>query len=61
MPGELWALVSRCREGGVDPEAALRAVARTYRDALAAVELDVRAAGREPVDLTPQEWAERWT
>ena len=61
LPGELWALVTRCRQAGVDPEAALRAVARTYRDALAAVERDARAAGREPADLTPQEWAERWT
>ena len=32
LGGELWALVSRCVEAGVDPEAELRQVARAYRD-----------------------------
>ncbi len=36
LGGELWELVRRCREAGVDPEAELRAVARQFRDALAA-------------------------
>ena len=32
LGGELWDLVGRCVEAGVDPEAELRAVARAYRD-----------------------------
>ena len=32
LGGELWALVARCVEAGVDPEAELRTVARAYRD-----------------------------
>jgi XTP/dITP diphosphohydrolase len=56
--GELWDLVRRCREAGLDPEQELRAVARGFRDRLAAVEADVRAAGREPGDLDAQEWAQ---
>ncbi len=60
LPGELWALVTRCRAADVDPEAALRALSRSYRDALAAIERDVRAEGREPADQTLQEWTERW-
>ena len=59
--GELWALVARCREAGLDPEVELRAVARAFRDRLAAVEAAVRAEGREPGDLTAQEWASRWS
>ena len=35
LGGELWELVRRCREAGVDPEEALRGVGRTFRDALA--------------------------
>jgi XTP/dITP diphosphohydrolase len=61
LGGELWDLVARCRQAGLDPEVELRAVARAFRDRLAAVEADVRAAGREPADLTPEEWAQRWT
>ena len=59
LGGELWDLVARCRAEGVDPEVALRTVAREYRDRLAAAERAVRADGREPADLTPQEWAGR--
>ncbi|MCW2776899.1 MAG: MazG family protein [Frankiales bacterium] len=36
LGGALWELVRRCREAGVDPEEELRAVARAFRDALAA-------------------------
>ena len=61
LGGELWALVARCREEGLDPEAELRAVARAFRDRLAAVEADVRAEGREPADLTSAEWEQRWS
>ena len=59
--GELWSVVARCREEGRDPEAELRAVARAFRDRLAAVEADVRAEGREPADLMPAEWEQRWS
>ena len=41
---ELLALAVRAQEQGVDPEAALRAAARTYRDAIRAVE----ERGRRP-------------
>ena len=61
LGGELWSLVARCREQGLDPEVELRAVARSFRDRLAAVEAAVRAEGREPADLSPQEWAARWS
>jgi XTP/dITP diphosphohydrolase len=38
--GELWDLVARCQAEGLDPEVELRAVARRYRDRLAAAEAD---------------------
>ncbi|MEX2291342.1 MAG: MazG family protein [Mycobacteriales bacterium] len=56
---QLWALVARCREAGLEPEAELRAVARGFRDRLAAVEASVRAEGREPADLSASEWERR--
>ncbi|TAL20940.1 MAG: MazG family protein [Frankiales bacterium] len=59
--GELWSLVARCREEGRDPEVELRAVARAFRDSLAAVESAVRSEGREPADLTTAEWEQRWS
>ncbi|HVM27178.1 MAG TPA: MazG family protein [Mycobacteriales bacterium] len=60
LGGELWALVARCREAGVDPEQALRSAAKHYRDTLAGLEEQVRAEGREPADVEPQEWSDRW-
>lgn len=48
--GELWALVARCAEQGLDPEVELRSVARRYRDRLAALE----ASGADPT-----EWSTR--
>ncbi len=60
LGGELWALVGRCRAAGVDPEQALREVARGYRDTLAALEADVRAEGCDPAELDPAQWAARW-
>jgi XTP/dITP diphosphohydrolase len=56
--GQLWELVRRCREQGLDPEQALRAVARGFRDTLAGVERDVRAAGGDPAALTSAQWAD---
>jgi XTP/dITP diphosphohydrolase len=60
LGGELWELVRRCREAGLDPELALRTTARAYRDRLAAAEAAVLADGRDPASLTPGEWAQRW-
>lgn len=57
LGGELWDVVARCRAAGLDPEVELRAVARAFRDRLAAAESAVLAEGREPAGLTPQEWA----
>jgi hypothetical protein len=54
-------LVARCREAGIDPEAELRRVARAYRDRLAAIEADLLAEGREPAELTEQDWQSRWS
>ena len=61
LGGALWGLVRRCREDGVDPEQALREVARRYRDTLAGVERAARADGIEPADLTAEDWARRWS
>jgi XTP/dITP diphosphohydrolase len=60
LAGELWSLVARCRDAGVDPEAALRGVAREFRDRLAALESEMRAEGRKPADLGADEWRARW-
>ncbi|MDF3301623.1 nucleoside triphosphate pyrophosphohydrolase [Streptomyces tropicalis] len=46
---ELLALAARAEAGGVDPEAALRAAARAYRDAILETERRTRpAAGQRP-------------
>jgi XTP/dITP diphosphohydrolase len=57
---ELWELVRRCREQRIDPEAALRSVARAFRDRLAQSEAAVRRAGGDPAGLTQQQWSELW-
>ena len=49
--GELWALVARCADEGLDPEVELRTVARAFRDRLAWLE-----NGRTPT--TEQQWRE---
>jgi XTP/dITP diphosphohydrolase len=59
LGAELWDLVSRCREAGVDPEVALRQAARAFRDRLAAAEADVVAEDRDPAAVPAEEWAER--
>ena len=61
LGGELWDLVRRCREAGVDAETELRTVAREFRDRLAEAERQVRAEGRDPAALTPTEWEQRWS
>ena len=59
--GQLWELVRRCRERGVDPEAELRAVARRFRDELARAERAELAEGGDPAALDEQGWAARWS
>ena len=61
LGGQLWELVGRCREAGLDPEVELRSVARRYRDRLAQVERDVRADGGDPAALSQQQWEQRWS
>ena len=56
LGGELWELVRRCREAGVDPEVALRTTARAYRDRLAAAEAELAAAEQEPSELDETQW-----
>ena len=52
LGGQLWDLVARCQAEGVDPEVALREVAREYRDRLAAAEAAGSWVGLER-PLTP--------
>ncbi|MDP9182792.1 MAG: MazG family protein [Actinomycetota bacterium] len=59
LGAELWDLVTRCAEEGVDPEVALRTVAREFRDRLAAAEVDAAAQGLDPAELVAKEWADR--
>jgi XTP/dITP diphosphohydrolase len=59
LGGRLWDLVAECAEQGVDPEVALREVARGFRDRLAAVEGTLADEGRDPKQLPPEEWADR--
>jgi XTP/dITP diphosphohydrolase len=59
LGAELWDVVSRCREAGVDPEVALRGVARAFRDRLAAAEESVAESGADPQAVSPEEWAAR--
>jgi XTP/dITP diphosphohydrolase len=59
LGAELWDLVRRCQEAGVDPEVALREAARAFRDRLAAAESDAAAEGLDPAELGAQEWARR--
>ncbi len=61
LGGQLWDVVARCREAGVDPEELLRRTARAFRDRLAAVEADLLAEGVEPGSLTPDQWRTRWS
>jgi XTP/dITP diphosphohydrolase len=49
--GELWALVDRCVELGLDPEVELRTVARAFRDRLHALETAANAPA------SPEQWA----
>ena len=58
--GQLWELVRGCGQQDVDAEEALRAVARRYRDELAAAEAAARADGLQPAGLTALQWQRLW-
>lgn len=60
LGGALWELVRQCRDAGVDPEQALRATARAYRDALATAEGLVRERGGDPATTSAAQWADCW-
>lgn len=55
--GALFTLVARAREVGVDPEAALRQVARDFRKFVAQAE---EAHGEPGAEITPQQWRRHW-
>lgn len=55
--GDLFALVARARQAGVDPEAVLRHVAREFRERVTAAET---THGTEEAKLTPEQWREHW-
>lgn len=57
---ELFALVARARAQDVDPEAALRQVAREFRERVLAVEESVREEWVDPSSLGAEEWRARW-
>jgi XTP/dITP diphosphohydrolase len=59
--GQLWDLVTRCREQGLDPEVELRTVARAYRDRLASLEREAQADGTDLGALTAEQWTTRWS
>ncbi|ETA03851.1 nucleoside triphosphate pyrophosphohydrolase [Frankia sp. B2] len=56
----LFAAVALARTASVDPERALRATARRFRDRLAAVEGTVRAEGADPASLSDTRWRAIW-
>lgn len=61
----LFALAARAKLAGVDPEAALRTVARQFGDDVRAAERSARAAGLDPAGLdpaglAPEQWRAHW-
>lgn len=58
LGGQLWELVRAGAEQGLDPEVALRTVARRYRDDLAAAERSATTAGQAPAEVA--DWDEAW-
>ena len=57
LGGELW---RRVAGGGAEAETALRAVARRFRDELAAAEVSILAAGLDPAALDEAAWRDHW-
>ncbi|WP_131745336.1 MazG family protein [Frankia sp. Cppng1_Ct_nod] len=56
----LFAAVALAVRAGVDPEVALRASARRFRDTLAAAEESTRAAGLDPREADAGSWRLHW-
>ena len=56
----LWAFVEVLRSHDVDGEAALRALARAFRDRLATLERDAHAADVDVRVLDHASWRTRW-
>lgn len=59
--GELFAAVAAERGRGRDSETDLRVAARRFDARVRAVEAAARADGREPRELTAQEWRSYWS
>ncbi|MER7010742.1 MazG family protein [Saccharopolyspora sp. NPDC000359] len=56
-PGEaLFDIAARAKLGGGDPEDELRAVALSFAERIRAAEQRARKSGREPAELTADEW-----
>jgi XTP/dITP diphosphohydrolase len=61
LGAELFALVGVARAHGIDPEAALRATCRKFRDRLADVEHAVAETGGDVRRLEDADWEREWT
>jgi XTP/dITP diphosphohydrolase len=57
---ELFAAVAEERRRGADPEMDLRAAARRFDARIRAAEAKARVDGRDPRELTPEEWRGYW-
>lgn len=57
----LFAIVALAAAAGVDPEVALRARARAFRDTLAGAEESAHADGVDPADQDATAWRARWS
>jgi len=57
----LWTVVAALRGHDIDGEAALRALAREFRDRLATVERDAHAEQVDVRELDHAAWRQRWT
>ncbi|RCV56017.1 nucleoside triphosphate pyrophosphohydrolase [Marinitenerispora sediminis] len=58
--GELFAAVDAERRRAADPEMDLRAAARRFDGRVRAAEAKARADGRDPRELTPEQWRAYW-
>jgi MazG family protein len=56
----LLAVVSLARDLSIDAEGALRRATRRFRERYTRAHAAAVAAGREPTELSPQEWAAFW-
>jgi XTP/dITP diphosphohydrolase len=56
----LWAVVALLRGLDLDPETALRARSRAFRDQVSAIEADLRDTGGDVHQVDPGEWRGRW-